>query len=96
MPRIRIDQMLSFNWKFLVPISLVLLSVVAILDKMFAESVSGIGFAAIMLTANVLIAWGALELLRRKARRDRLAAEAEEIVEVELSAEVAPAHAAHH
>jgi NADH-quinone oxidoreductase subunit H len=96
LPRIRIDQMLSFNWKFLVPISLVLLSVVAILDKMFAESVSGIGYAAIMLTANVLIAWGALELLRRKARRDRLAAEAEEILEVDLSAEAAPAHAAHH
>ena len=32
-PRVRVDQILDFNWKFLVPLSLVMLLVVAVLDK---------------------------------------------------------------
>lgn len=36
LPRIRIDHMLAFNWKFLTPLSLSLLIVTAILDKIFA------------------------------------------------------------
>jgi NADH-quinone oxidoreductase subunit H len=35
MPRLRIDQMLNFNWKFLTPLALVLLVVTAIVDKVF-------------------------------------------------------------
>ncbi len=36
LPRIRIDHMLGFNWKFLTPLSLSLLIITAILDKVFA------------------------------------------------------------
>ena len=36
LPRIRIDHMLAFNWKFLTPVSLSLLIVTAILDKIYA------------------------------------------------------------
>jgi NADH-quinone oxidoreductase subunit H len=35
MPRLRIDQMLNFNWKFLTPLALVLLIVTAIVEKSF-------------------------------------------------------------
>ncbi len=35
MPRLRIDQMLNFNWKFLTPTALVLLVLTAIVDKAF-------------------------------------------------------------
>jgi NADH-quinone oxidoreductase subunit H len=35
MPRLRIDQMLNFNWKFLTPLALVLLVVTAIVEKSF-------------------------------------------------------------
>ena len=34
-PRVRIDQMMSFNWKFLVPLSLVNVLVVAFFAKLF-------------------------------------------------------------
>ena len=34
MPRIRIDHMLAFNWKFLVPLSLVVLVNTAVLNKL--------------------------------------------------------------
>jgi NADH-quinone oxidoreductase subunit H len=35
MPRLRIDQMLNFNWKFLTPLALILLIATAIVDKAF-------------------------------------------------------------
>ena len=34
LPRVRVDQILNFNWKFLVPVSLVLLFFTAIVDKL--------------------------------------------------------------
>ncbi len=37
MPRLRIDQVLSFNWKFLVPLGLVVLLAVAFVDKLMVE-----------------------------------------------------------
>ncbi len=41
MPRLRIDQMLNFNWKFLTPLALILLVVTAIADKLFYIIISG-------------------------------------------------------
>jgi NADH-quinone oxidoreductase subunit H len=35
MPRLRIDQMLNFNWKFLTPLALVMLIVTAFVEKGF-------------------------------------------------------------
>jgi NADH-quinone oxidoreductase subunit H len=34
LPRFRIDQVLNFNWKFMVPLTLALLFSVALLDKL--------------------------------------------------------------
>lgn len=77
-PRVRIDQMLDFNWKFLVPLSLVLLLVVAILDKIvinagFAEL--SLGRMLIHLAANIVLIAGTLEVLRWRGRRNRQMAE---------------------
>jgi NADH-quinone oxidoreductase subunit H len=51
MPRLRIDQMLNFNWKFLTPLALVLLIVTAVADKVFYLILPDV------LLANVLIPW---------------------------------------
>jgi NADH-quinone oxidoreductase subunit H len=72
MPRIRIDHMLSFNWKFLTPIALALLVVVAILKKILdLSSIDGILAALILFTANILVAAIALALARYFGRQER-------------------------
>ena len=72
MPRIRIDHMLAFCWKFLTPLSFVLLIVTALLNKLLATS----NFYILgMLLSNVGIAWATIEILRAYARRQRKAGE---------------------
>jgi NADH-quinone oxidoreductase subunit H len=74
LPRFRIDQMLNFNWKFMVPLSLVALFTVALLDKLIIDFLPNIGDggrAAIHLASNILIGIAGLEVLRRAARRQR-------------------------
>jgi NADH-quinone oxidoreductase subunit H len=66
-PRIRIDHMLNFNWKFLTPLALVLVLVTALLVKLL-ESASPTVFVVVMLAANLIIAWITLTLVRRFAR----------------------------
>jgi NADH-quinone oxidoreductase subunit H len=51
MPRLRIDQMLNFNWKFLTPLALVLLIVTAVVDKLFFVILPGFQIA------DTLIPW---------------------------------------
>jgi NADH-quinone oxidoreductase subunit H len=70
LPRIRIDHMLNFNWKFLTPLALVVLVVTAIMDKLLVN-VSGIGYTVIMLFVNIVIAWVTLIILRTYASRER-------------------------
>ena len=70
-PRVRIDQMLGFNWKFLTPLALFLLIVVAILDKVMVD-VSTIPYVLVMLAANLVIVWGTVLILRRYARTERV------------------------
>jgi NADH-quinone oxidoreductase subunit H len=70
-PRVRIDQMLGFNWKFLTPLALFLLIVVAILDKAMAD-VNTVWYVLVMLAANLLIVWGTILILRRYARIERV------------------------
>ncbi len=67
-PRVRIDHMLAFNWKFLTPLSLVVLMVTALLDKMLAGVAPWL-YATTMFLANLLIAWVTLEILRAYGRR---------------------------
>ena len=70
-PRVRIDQMLGFNWKFLTPLALFLLIVVAILDKAMVD-VEPLWYVVVMLAANILIVWGTVLILRRYARIERI------------------------
>jgi len=70
-PRVRIDQMLGFNWKFLTPLALVLLIVVAILDKAMVD-VPTVWYSLVILGANLLIVWGTVLILRRYARTERI------------------------
>lgn len=74
MPRIRIDHMLSFNWKFLVPLALVAVSVTAILDKvlvMVGIAAGSLGYYAALLAANVVIIWVTLVIVRSYAQSER-------------------------
>ncbi len=65
MPRIRIDHMLGFNWKFLTPLALVVLIVTAILAKVFQMTgIDGWLFAVLMLAANLIISWFTLLILK--------------------------------
>ena len=76
-PRVRIDQMLVFNWKFLVPLSLGNLLVVAFLWKLVPDTntISSFGDALlptlVLLVANLLMAAGVLAALRGEGQRER-------------------------
>lgn len=74
LPRIRIDHMLAFNWKFLVPLSLVVLATTAILHKVLID-LSTWQYALGMFASNVVIASGTIEALRANARKQRKAEE---------------------
>lgn len=82
MPRIRIDQMLNFNWKFLTPIGLVLLIMTAIVEKLIQVILPGLGLslgstafdwtrAGIHLLLNVIIALGIIKVLQSYQIKDR-------------------------
>lgn len=76
LPRFRIDQMLAFNWKFLVPLSLVLVLVVALVEKLIPAGTAPYYRATLHLVSNLVIGFVTLEILRRTARRQRLEFEA--------------------
>jgi NADH-quinone oxidoreductase subunit H len=70
MMRIRIDQMLTFNWMFLTPLSFVLLMVTALMNALLhgtSNWVYGIG----MFLSNVVLGWIALEMVRLYSRKER-------------------------
>lgn len=77
LPRVRIDQMLNLNWKFLVPLSLILVLVVALIDKLTPPGASEYYRAGLQLAGNLLIGFLAIEVLRRFARRRRIESEGE-------------------
>jgi len=68
--RIRIDHMLAFNWKFLTPLSFVLLMVIALVNALLADA-PGWLYISSMLLANILLGWGALEIARSYSRNER-------------------------
>ncbi len=70
MPRIRIDHMLAFNWKFLTPLSLVVLVNTAVLSKLLAD-LPGWAYVLGMLFSNILIGWLTVEILRAYGRRQK-------------------------
>jgi NADH-quinone oxidoreductase subunit H len=88
-PRVRIDQMLGFNWKFLTPLALLLLVVVAILDKLLLMAgVSQVIYVMAMLAANVVIVWATVKVLRVYARIERIRISEERPIAVAREAEL--------
>jgi NADH-quinone oxidoreductase subunit H len=69
-PRIRIDQMLNFNWKFLTPLSLAILVITAIFDKVLPRG-SLLVYTLGMLAINLVAAWITLQVVRSYARAER-------------------------
>jgi NADH-quinone oxidoreductase subunit H len=92
LPRVRIDQLLNFNWKFLVPITLSLILVVAVVVKLLPQDINPWAEAAVLFAVNVLFALIILEILRRQGRRRRL--EQEAVQEARRQAVTAPEAAA--
>jgi NADH-quinone oxidoreductase subunit H len=70
MMRIRIDQMLSFNWKFLTPLSFALLLVTALMNALLASAPTWLYILGMFL-ANVITGWIALEIARSATRSER-------------------------
>ena len=68
--RIRIDHMLAFNWKFLVPLSFVVLMVTALLNTLLRDAPTAT-FILSMFFSNVIIAGITNEILRRRSRSGR-------------------------
>lgn len=68
--RIRIDHMLDFNWKFLVPLSLVVLMVTALLNTLLRDASTWV-MGLSMFLSNALIAWITVEILRGRSRAER-------------------------
>ncbi len=71
LPRVRVDQILNFNWKFMVPVSLLLLFLVAIVDKLIPDGTSTVVRMTIHLGLNIVLALAVLEALRRRGRKNR-------------------------
>jgi len=91
LPRLRLDQLLAFNWKFMVPLSLVNIIVVAMLAKVLQEAEAGTGVQTmVLLVANILMilgVYGILALLGRRARQQD-----EALIAATAEPEVAAAH----
>jgi NADH-quinone oxidoreductase subunit H len=71
-PRIRIDHMLYFNWKFLVPFSIAILIMTAVMHKLLSGYDTPVYIIG-MLIANLILGWITIEILRAQARKKRQA-----------------------
>jgi NADH-quinone oxidoreductase subunit H len=69
-PRVRIDHMLAFNWKFLTPLAFVLLMVTAIVNGLLNTAPPWIYISGMFLS-NVLLGWITLEILRTYGRKQK-------------------------
>jgi len=68
-PRLRIDQLNAFNWKFLTPLSLAVVVVTAVADKLAAQM--GFSRAGALLGANALLVLATMWLIGAYARSAR-------------------------
>ncbi len=85
LPRVRIDQLMTFNWKFLVPISIVNLLMTAFLLKLVQEAgiapdpedardfIANIPQTLVLLAGNLAIFFAVMSLIRNQGREERLA-----------------------
>jgi NADH-quinone oxidoreductase subunit H len=77
LPRVRVDQLLNFNWKFLVPVTLALILTVAVVEKLpFMDNLSELSRAGVHLLSNLIVGLVTLEAMRRRGQQQRLAQEA--------------------
>jgi NADH-quinone oxidoreductase subunit H len=70
LPRVRIDHMLNFNWKFLTPLALIVLIVTAFTVKFVQSATFGVQIAA-LLGINIIMAWMILIGFRKYAHIKR-------------------------
>jgi NADH-quinone oxidoreductase subunit H len=70
LPRVRIDHMLSFCWKFLTPLSLALVSITALLAKLL-ENASTSMVVLVFTLSNILVIAGTIYLMNRYGPKDR-------------------------
>jgi len=71
LPRIRIDHMLAFCWKFLVPVSLINIMVLAVVDKLIPATAGTWPRAGILLFTNLVLGVVILMMVGAVARRAR-------------------------
>ncbi|OQY22203.1 MAG: NADH-quinone oxidoreductase subunit H [Anaerolineaceae bacterium 4572_32.2] len=69
-PRFRIDHMLNFAWKFLVPLALANIMVVALVDKLLQDTGEAVRAAA-LLSSNILLIIITLAVVAWAGRRSR-------------------------
>ncbi len=96
LPRLRIDQVMSFCWKFLVPLTLVLLVGMILVDKIAQTFIPGYAVAggfvdllprtAALLIVNVVVGLLALGMVVRQGRRERERLAAAEVAPIERPA----------
>jgi NADH-quinone oxidoreductase subunit H len=66
LPRIRIDEMLDLNWRFLIPVSFVNLVAVAIADRVMMEfALARWIYVLVMFGMNMFILWAALAIAEK-------------------------------
>ena len=68
--RIRIDGMLAFSWKFLTPLSFVLLMVTALVNALLRDA-GTVVYVGGMLLANAVVAFFIFQVLRGYTKRER-------------------------
>ena len=70
-PRLRIDQILAVNWKFLTPLALVNICVIGLVGKAIPTSAGPWARTGILLLANVVMALAVLAILAVAGRQAR-------------------------
>lgn len=69
LPRFRIDQMLSFNWKFLTPLAVCMVFITALVDKLVVELGGALLVRTLVLfVVNLGVYWISSELLEKNTR----------------------------
>jgi len=106
LPRVRIDQLMAFNWKFLVPVSIVNVIVVAFLvqivralglapaPELANDFIANLPQAIVLLLGSLAIVAVVLQQLRNFGRQERLVQQAV-TVRKEDDVDMLPAQAAH-
>jgi NADH-quinone oxidoreductase subunit H len=105
LPRLRIDQLMSFNWTVLVPLSIVNLLVMAFLLKVVQELgiapsaadansfVANVPQTLVFFLGNVAVFAGLMAIVRNQGRRERLDEETEDDEDAPLLPAETVAHA---